>query len=80
MAAFDHPAQRATLADEVLLADELLERLRTHARCGPLAVRASAEYAYVRRDIRRIVRVAILMLAIVAVLYVLINVLRVIQV
>ena len=47
---------------------------------APLAVRASAEYAYVRRDIRRIIRVAILMLLVVAVLYVLINVLRVIQV
>ena len=47
---------------------------------APLAVRASAEYAYVRRDIRRIVRVAILMLVIVAILYVLINVMLVIQV
>ena len=47
---------------------------------APLSVRASAEYAYVRRDIRRIFRAAILMLAIVAILYVLINVMRVIQV
>ena len=47
---------------------------------APLAVRASVEYAYVRRDIRRIIRVAILMLLVVAILYVLINVMRVIQV
>jgi hypothetical protein len=63
--------------DRARSADLAASRTRDAA---PLAVRASAEYAYVRRDIRRIVRVAILMLAVVAILYVLINVMRVIQV
>jgi hypothetical protein len=44
----------------------------------PLAVRASQEYAYVRRDVLRIVRVGGGLLLILAVLYVLIDVTRVI--
>jgi hypothetical protein len=47
---------------------------------APLAVRATAEYAYVRRDITRIARVAAVLLVIVAILHVLINVMGVIRV
>ena len=47
---------------------------------APLSVRASEEYAYVRRDVIRIVRIAALLLSVLAILYVLINVMRVIQV
>ena len=46
---------------------------------APLAVRAADEYAYVRRDVIRIVRVGGSLLAILAVLYVLINVAHVIR-
>ena len=46
----------------------------------PLAVRASAEYAYVRRDILRIARVGALLLAILIVLHLLINVFRVVPI
>jgi hypothetical protein len=45
----------------------------------PLSVRAAHEYAYVGRDIRRIAITAALMLAILAVLAILINVMAVIQ-
>jgi hypothetical protein len=45
---------------------------------APLSVRASQEYAYVRRDVLRIIRVGGGLLAILAVLYVLIDVARVI--
>jgi hypothetical protein len=41
---------------------------------APLHVRAANEYAYVRRDIVRIVRMAVVLTVIVAVLYILINV------
>jgi hypothetical protein len=41
---------------------------------APLAVRAAEEYAYVRRDVRRIVIVGGLLLGVMAVLYVLVNV------
>lgn len=41
---------------------------------APLHVRAANEYAYVRRDIVRILRMAVVLTVIVAVLYVLINV------
>ncbi len=47
---------------------------------APLAVRASAEYAYVRRDISRIARAAAVMLLVVAILHILINVMGVIRV
>jgi hypothetical protein len=45
----------------------------------PLSVRAADEYAYVRRDIFRIARIGLLLLGIVAILYVLINVMGVIS-
>ncbi len=47
---------------------------------APLAVRATAEYAYVRRDISRIARAAAVMLLVVAILHILINVMGVIRV
>ena len=46
---------------------------------APLSVRASEEYAYVRRDVLRIVRVGGALLLILAVLFVLIDVLHVIR-
>jgi hypothetical protein len=46
---------------------------------APLAVRAADEYAYVRRDVIRIVRVGGSLLAILAILYVLIDVAHVIR-
>jgi len=54
----------------------VITRLKNAA---PLSVRAADEYAYVRRDIRRIALIGIALLAILAVLHVLINVLHVIQ-
>jgi hypothetical protein len=47
---------------------------------SPLAVRAAEEYAYVSRDVRRIIQVGGLMFAALAVFFVLINVLHVIKV
>jgi hypothetical protein len=47
---------------------------------APLAVRASEEYAYVRRDVLRIIRVGGSLLLVLAVLYVLIDVTRVITI
>lgn len=44
----------------------------------PLATRAAGEYAYVRRDVRRIVVVGGSLLGVLAILYVLINVAHVI--
>lgn len=46
---------------------------------SPLAVRAAEEYGYVSRDVRRIVRVGGAMVGILAVFYVLIDILHVIQ-
>ena len=46
----------------------------TRREAAPLAVRAAAEYAYVRRDILRIGRVAAILFAALAVFHVLINV------
>lgn len=46
---------------------------------APLSVRAADEYAYVRRDVRRIARIGGALIAFLAILHVLINVLHVIQ-
>jgi hypothetical protein len=46
---------------------------------APLSVRAADEYAYVRRDVIRIVRVGGSLLAILAVLYILIDIAHVIR-
>jgi hypothetical protein len=47
---------------------------------SPLAVRAAAEYAYVSRDVRRILRVGGSMIGLLAVVFVLVRVLHVITV
>jgi hypothetical protein len=60
--------------------DEAPVRAHGHADVNaPLAVRASKEYAYVARDIRRIALTGGLMIAILAVIDVLVNVLGVIK-
>jgi hypothetical protein len=80
----------AQIMAEERQAEEALRRTRDRSRAtelagprtreaAPLAVRASAEYAYVRRDIVRIVRVGAVMLLVLAVLHVLINVMGVIR-
>jgi hypothetical protein len=87
---------RAAELEEKIIAQEreaeaaqrrVRERVRTAEVTGvrqresaPLAVRAAAEYAYVRRDILRIARVAAVLLLIVGVLHVLINVMGVVRV
>ncbi len=69
----------------------LAESIRRKTRAGgltafgddvnaPLKVRAAHEYAYVARDVRRIILTGGLMIAILAVLAVLINVLGVVSV
>ena len=55
----------------------VITRLKNAA---PLSVRAADEYAYVRRDIRRIARIGVALLAILAILHILINVLHVIRI
>ena len=56
--------------------EHVITRLKNAA---PLSVRAADEYAYVRRDVWRIARIGVALLAILAVLHILINVLHVIQ-
>jgi hypothetical protein len=56
--------------------EHVITRLKNAA---PLSVRAADEYAYVRRDVWRIARIGGALLAILAVLHVLINVLHIIQ-
>jgi hypothetical protein len=80
----------ASLLAEERAAQQATRRTRDRDRLGettesrgrdlaPLAVRAADEYAYVRRDVIRIARVGGGLLAILAVLYVLIDVVHVIQ-
>lgn len=52
---------------------------RAHGQ-SPLAIRAAEEYAYVTRDVRRIIRVGALMAATLGVMFVLIDILHVITV
>ena len=47
---------------------------------SPLAVKAAAEYAYVSRDVRRIVRIGGSMLVILAAVFVLVRVLNVVSI
>ena len=56
MAAGDRPAQRAALADEVALADELLERPRAHAGGErlPLGRRSEQGFGTGAGDARRV--------------------------
>ena len=77
----------ARIVAEERAAEELLRRSRSRGRGAeagrslePLVVRAGQEYAYVRRDVIRFVRVAAFLLGILAVLYVLINVAGVISI
>ena len=79
----------AKIVAEEQLAEDALRRTRDRAReapvvvartreAVPLAVRAADEYAYVRRDVFRIARIGGLLVGILAMLYVLINVLHVV--
>jgi hypothetical protein len=75
--------QRAAESDRARDANRLAERAAEapRPRAGaPLAVRAAAEYAYVSRDVRRILRVGGSMIVIMAVLFVLIRVLNLVSV
>ena len=91
----DEEARAAELEARILAeersAAETQRRSRDRARSAdlagprtrdatPLSVRAAGEYAYVRRDISRIARVAGFLLATLVVLHLLINVLRVVSV
>lgn len=77
----------ATARERAAIAESLRRRQRGEEReavgrgdlNAPLSVRMAHEYAYVARDVRRIVLTAGLMVAILAVLAVLINVLGVIS-
>ncbi|MEW5989831.1 MAG: hypothetical protein AB1736_00605 [Chloroflexota bacterium] len=80
---------RAAEIEAELVAREkaaIAENARRRARSGrvdvtlvsdpgtPLSVRAAHEYAYVARDVRRIVVTAVLMFSILAILWILVNV------
>lgn len=78
----------ATRKEKAAIAEQLRKRARAEAAAEgpyvadpnqPLSVRAAHEYAYVARDVKRIALTGGLMLAILAVLHVLINVLGVIS-
>jgi hypothetical protein len=80
----------ATIVAEERAAEQAQRRGRDRVRgvetvggrvrdASPLSVRASEEYAYVRRDVLRIVRIGGALLLILAVLFLLIDVLRVIR-
>ena len=78
----------AQIVAEERAAENALRRSRDRSRgvesagrvrdVAPLAVRASEEYAYVRRDVFRIARIGGALIAILAILYVLIDVAHVI--
>ena len=75
-----------TAKERAAIAESLRRRARSQAGethlpgdvNAPLSVRAAHEYAYVARDVRRIILTASLMVAILAVLAILVNVLGVI--
>jgi hypothetical protein len=78
----------ATARERAAIAESIRRRSRSHHQepsllagdvNAPLSVRASHEYAYVARDVRRIVLTGGLMVAILAVLAILINVMGVIS-
>ena len=84
----EEEARAAELEAQILAEEKAAEEARRTATRGrqaegalysslPLATRAAEEYGYVRRDVRRIVTVGGLLLGIMAVLYVLVNVVRV---
>jgi hypothetical protein len=78
----------ATAKERAAIADSLRRRARASQEQDlvpagdlnqPLSVRAAHEYAYVARDVKRIAITASLMIAILAVLHVLVNVMGVIS-
>jgi hypothetical protein len=78
----------ATARERAAIADSLRRRARAAQETdavptgdlnAPLSVRAAHEYAYVARDVKRIALTASLMIAILAVLHILVNVLGVIS-
>ena len=73
----ERSSQMARSRDQVRPAAEIADRPRAGA---PLAVRAAAEYAYVSRDVRRIVRIGGSMLGLLAVVFVLVRVLHVVSI
>lgn len=84
----DEEARAAQLEQELLAQERAAEAARSRAKeratrdvpsgtGGSLAVRAEKEYAYVARDVKDIGRMAILMLAVLLVLWVLIDVMKV---
>jgi hypothetical protein len=90
----EEEARAAELETQFLEREKVAEAARTPARersrdadldrstraRGLLATRAAEEYAYVARDVRRIIRVAALMAAALAAAWVLIDVLHVIKI
>lgn len=77
----------ARIVAEERAAEEALRRSRSRSRqveaarsAEPLSVRAAGEYAYVRRDVVRFVRLAAILLGILAVLYLLIEVAQVVSI
>jgi hypothetical protein len=91
----DEEARAAQLEEQIRAEERAAETAERQARsraraaevtggvrreAAPLHVKAAAEYAYVRRDINRILRMAAVLIAILAVLHILINVARVITV
>jgi hypothetical protein len=79
---------QATAREKADIAESLRRRQRAEPVIGhdtgdinaPLSVRAAHEYAYVARDVRRIIATGSLMVAILAVLYILVNVLGIISI
>jgi hypothetical protein len=85
----EEEARAAELEAQILAEEKAAEEARkagSRARApegalyssAPLAVRAAEEYGYVRRDVRRIAVVGGLLLAIMAVLYIVVNLTQVI--
>lgn len=77
----------ANARERAAIADSLRRRARGQAAAepvplgdinAPLSVRAAHEYAYVARDVKRIALTASLMVAILAVLHILVNVMGVV--
>jgi hypothetical protein len=78
---------QATAREKAAIAESLRRRQRSEAGLvheasdinAPLSVRAAHEYAYVARDVKRITLTASVMVAILAILHILVNVLGVIS-
>ena len=78
---------QATAREKAAIAESLRRRQRAEAGVAaepgdlnaPLSVRAAHEYAYVARDVKRIALTASVMIAILAMLHILVNVMGVIS-